>query len=188
MDLLSKDALKKDDKLYRGICHIMSLVAQMLSQNPADRPTASHVQERLYAVLNEYCSIGANDEGLLSRIHCEPSQVKDSEWDFGFDEARLASQRAAAEACAAVAPQLTEVRPLGLGNGGVIYGIERRDSTMIPIECDGNSIVTKSSQSSEGKSKASRRQSIENRAKPKPKAKAKAWQAPVYAEFTFGII
>ncbi|EHL01314.1 hypothetical protein M7I_2645 [Glarea lozoyensis 74030] len=49
---------------------------------------------------------GPPDENR-GRIHCETRENKATEWNFGFDELRLASQRAAAAACASVAPVST---------------------------------------------------------------------------------
>lgn len=175
--ILIKDASKKEDKIFRGISHIIALIRQMISANPDDRPTASYVQERLYTILTENSGLGATDDGAPSRIHCDDYLAKQNEWNFGFDELRLQSQRAAAEACAAVSPSATEFRSISLGNGGVIYGIEKKDSvyTSPPNrEGDRMSIATKTS--SEGKSKGS---GSVNGGKAKPKAKA--WQAPVYA-------
>ena len=176
MDLLAKDASKKEDKIYRGVPHIISLISQMINADPEERPTAEYVQQRIYTILNDYSNIGANRDGLGSGIHCETPKVKDSEWNFGFEELRLASQRAAAEACAAVAPQFTETRSVALGNGGMVNGIERQPIRPLhPVESDERSIATKTSRSSEGKCKPEGLQPV-GRLKPK----AKAWQAPIY--------
>ena len=129
-------------------------------------------------ILTEHCGLGTS-KGVPSKIHCDAHKVRDNEWNFGFDELRLASQRAAAEACAAVAPQLTEICTLPLGNGGVIMGIEKKVTVYggTAKEEDGKSVGTKSS---EGKgSKGSGCYGPEKKGQPKPKAKA--WQAPVYA-------
>jgi len=65
-------------------------------------------------------------------------------------------------------------------------GIANRNSYDIvhsgPGQTDAMSIGTKTSKSSEGKSKAG--SSSQDAVKAKPKAKA--WQAPVYAELSFG--
>ncbi|KAH8596865.1 kinase-like domain-containing protein [Bisporella sp. PMI_857] len=185
MDMLAKDASKKEDKIYRGVSHIVSLVGQMINPIPSERPTAAYVQERIYTVLNDYCGIGADAVFLNSHIHCESRKVREAEYNFGFQEMRLASQRAAAEACAAVAamPYDPDPKPMGLGDGSVIYGIEREDSiteaSQVVAECDENSIITRSSRSSEGKSKDSGGNRKLSQVKAKPKAKP--WQAPVYA-------
>jgi hypothetical protein len=79
-----------------------------------------------------------------------------------------------------VSPSATEIRIIPLGNGGVIYGIEKKETVYQPPpsrEGDRMSIATKTSHSSEGKSKGSGSLSAGGKAKPK----AKAWQAPVYA-------
>jgi len=159
---------------------------QMISSNPEDRPTASHIQERVYRILIENSGMGAPEEGGQSRVHCDPHLSKENEWNFGFDELRLQSQRAAAEACAAVSPASTEIRSIPLGNGGVIYGIEKKEvvyQSAPSREGDRMSIATKTSRgSSESKSKGNG--SLNGATKVKPKAKA--WQAPVYAELSFG--
>jgi serine/threonine protein kinase len=180
MQILTKDASKKEDKIFRGVAPIINLIRQMIGSNPEDRPTAAQVQERLYKLLTENSGLGA-PEGGQSRMHCEPHVTKQNEWNFGFDELRLQSQRAAAEACAAVSPTGTEIRSIPLGNGGVIYGIEKKETVYQPPisrEGDRMSIATKTSRgSSEGKSKGSGSVNGTTRVKPK----AKAWQAPVYA-------
>lgn len=182
MNLLQKDGKKKEDKIFRGITPIVELIRQMLKLNPMERPTAKAVQERLYTILTENSGLGATEDGsVLSKIHCESRLNSTAQFHFGFDDLRLASQRAAAEACAAVSPSATEIRSLALGNGGVIYGIEKKEVVYEKPksrDADHISIATKTSKSSEGKSKGSGNGGM-NGAKPKPKAKA--WQAPVYA-------
>jgi hypothetical protein len=147
----------------------------------------------LYNILNEQCELGQNGQ-QMSRIHCETRNVESNEWNFGFDQLRLASQRAAAEACASVNPVTANGGTLGL-NGGVIYGIERTQSMVsnawpapptslskerLPTR-DGDRVsISKSSRSSEGKSRQ-RSNSLSSGAPGKAKPKAKAWQAPVYA-------
>ena len=209
MNTLAKDASKKEDQIFRGVSHILVLVDSMLSVNPDDRPTAQEVQERLYSILSEYSGMGQREgEEGKGRIHCETRNTEQPGWDFGFDELRLASQRAAAAACASVAPVSTlignissnttvihpgmQLERLATDRSGVLSpGVmspnrvmspslqsagrsrDRRDSTR---EGDRMSINTKTSRSSEGKSRGS-----SNGGPGKVKAKAKAWQAPVYA-------
>jgi serine/threonine protein kinase len=196
MNTLAKDASKKEDQIFRGVNHILVLVDSMLSVNPDDRPTAQEVQERLYAILSEYSGMGQPKAGPpdenRGRIHCETRKTKVSEWNFGFDELRLASQRAAAAACASVAPVSTLIGNIS-SNTTVIYpglGIEtllseRRVLQSPPIstprgrvdkDVDRDSIHTKNSRSSEGRSRAG----SSNEGK-KVKPKPKQWQAPVYA-------
>ncbi|KAG9249132.1 kinase-like domain-containing protein [Calycina marina] len=177
MDTLAKESSKKEDKIYRGIPYIMSLIVEMLNANPSERPSAEHTQQRLYTILNDHCGIGADPEGLGSGIHCETPKVKDSEWNFGFEELRLASQRAAAEACAAVAVQHPEPRPMPQVNGGVVVGVDRGERRMPPIaqarsvEAYADAVPRSSHSSGEGRVRATGR----------PKPKAKPWQAPVYS-------
>jgi hypothetical protein len=193
MKMLAKDASKKGDQVFRGVHHILILMDSMLSVNPDDRPTAQEVQERLYAILSEYSGLGQKEgphDGMRERIHCETREIRADEWDFGFDELRLASQRAAAAACASVAPVSTLIGNISSGRT-VIYpeaGVEKlREIVQSPIsplstrsknerEGDRASVHTKTSRSSEGKSKVGSSNGL-GKVKPKPKA----WQAPVYA-------
>lgn len=180
---LQKDASKKEDRLFRGIASLLALTTRMLADDPAERPGAREVREEVGRVLESVCGIEN------AKIHCGSERVaKANEWNFGFDELRLQSQRAAAEACAAVAPGRTEVKSMSLGNGGVVWGVERREMGSLSgaagdrDDGDGGSVVTRKSGSSEGRSKGSGGLGGQG----KVKAKAKAWQAPVYAgEFGF---
>jgi serine/threonine protein kinase len=186
MGMLQKDASKKEDKLFRGVKDILALTEKMLSPYPEERPSAQTVQDRLYMILSERSGLGAPIEGGGGRIHCELHAVKGGnhqEFNFGFDE-MLASQRAAAEACANVNPTATALTQLSLGNGGTIYGIKKVE----PLyegkdkENDRMSVSTGKSRSSEGKMSrvgSGSGSAISGGGKPKPKAKA--WQAPAYA-------
>ncbi|EPE25044.1 Protein kinase-like (PK-like) [Glarea lozoyensis ATCC 20868] len=193
MSTLARDASKKEDQIFRGVSHILLLVNNMLSVHPDDRPTAKEVQESLYAILSEYSGMGQPKAGPpdenRGRIHCETRENKATEWNFGFDELRLASQRAAAAACASVAPVSTLIGNIS-SNTTVIYptmNLEKliADRTVLRSPAprgrsdkdgDKSSIHTKNSKSSEGKSRAGSGNGG-GKIKPKPKA----WQAPVYA-------
>ena len=187
--ILLKDASKKEDKIFRGVKDILALIEKMLSLHPEDRPTAQAVQERLYTILSEHSRLGAPVEGGLSKIHCEARALDSGpEFNFGFDQ-MLASQRAAAEACANVNPTATALTQLSLGNGGTIYGIEKVETSVFrggAKDGDRMSVSTGKSRSSEGKmsrvgsgSASASASAVSGGGKPKPKAKA--WQAPVYA-------
>jgi serine/threonine protein kinase len=54
---LAKNASKKEDKIFRGVSHIMQLVTRMLSLNPSDRPDASYVRDRLGEILTRVSGI-----------------------------------------------------------------------------------------------------------------------------------
>jgi serine/threonine protein kinase len=197
MNTLIKDASKKEDKVFRGVSHIIGLIDKMISPNPEERPSAKEVQEKIHNILSQICGLGGvqtedGDVKLGGRIHCEARKIQSNEWDFGFDQLRLASQRAAAEACASVNPVTANGGTLGL-TGGVIYGVERVQSLSVSSagytmsrdtsktgEGDRASITTSKSRSSEGKSRSG---SGSGTGTPhgKVKPKAKAWQAPVYA-------
>jgi serine/threonine protein kinase len=192
MSTLIKDASKKEDKVFRGVSHIVGLVDKMISPNPEERPTAKEVQEKMYNILSQICGLSGNqseDGDGKPKIHCEPRKIDQSEWNFGFDQLRLASQRAAAEACASVNPVTANGGTLGL-TGGVIYGVERVQSLSVSSAGytvskersktgdDRASIATSKSRSSDGKSRPGSGTSTPHG---KVKPKAKAWQAPVYA-------
>jgi hypothetical protein len=202
MSTLTKEAGKKEDQLFRGVSHIILLCAEMLNPNPAERPNAPIVKERVYTILTKHCGLGAPDDGQASTIHCDLQSSECESSTPGFDQLRLDSQRAAAAACASVNPLATEMRTLALGNGGVIYGIEMKQQTVSPTSptspkgTDGDrmSILTKSTsrssgtKSSAGKSSAGktsggkiRTGSISMNGSWKPKPKARAHEAPIYA-------
>lgn len=215
MAILAKDASKKEDRIFRGVAPILDLCEKMLNHNPELRPSAREVQERLYAILTETSGLGpmsspGSKEEARGRIHCETRKAEEDVWNLGFDQLRLASQRAAAEACASVNPVTTNGGTLGV-NGGVIYGVERTQSIVSAMmgpgekeqererekgrwhakkgsagrEGDRVSIATKTSRtSSDGKSRSVSGSAGTSNAKVKPKAKA--WQAPVYAEMSWG--
>jgi len=106
-------------------------------------------------------------------LHCRPHILDTNQWNFGFDQLRLA----------------TKNETMSVENGGTTVngnGVTNRNSYGIvpggPGQMDAVSIGTKTSKSSEGKSKAG----SSSKDAVKAKAKAKAWQAPVYAELSFG--
>ncbi|KAH8819976.1 kinase-like domain-containing protein [Xylogone sp. PMI_703] len=125
MTMLVKDASKKDDELFKGVPHILGLVQRMLSPDPAVRPAANEVKDRLYVILTNYCGMGKDGDSKVS-IHCE-QQTDVEQTTLSFNELRLASQRAAAEACARVAgvPIVEEKF-----NGGSRYGAILADSCL----------------------------------------------------------
>lgn len=102
MSILSKDASKKEDKIFRGTPFILDLVKRMMSLDPEERPTAKQVEERMYIILTDFCGM-AKDENGKELLHCTQYAEEVEEVVLNFNELRLASQRAAAEACARVA-------------------------------------------------------------------------------------
>lgn len=196
MDTLTKDAKKKEDKLFRGIPNIVILCREMLRSDPDDRPSATEIQERLYNIIDEQCGLGhttTEDGGISSKIHCESQEVQDNAFNFGFEQLRLQSQEAAAAACASVNSTTGAVGTLGY-NGQVIYGVERTQSVVSGFgagfggmlkrdrskDQDRMSIATKTSSGSGGKSKSGSA-NTNNSGNVKIKPKVKAWQAPVYS-------
>jgi serine/threonine protein kinase len=59
---LLKDAKKKEDRLFRGISHLLNLVTRMLSPNPHERPSAKYCKERVYEILTKISG--------FERTHC----------------------------------------------------------------------------------------------------------------------
>ncbi|KAM3065889.1 hypothetical protein ACMFMG_009885 [Clarireedia jacksonii] len=190
MNTLLKDATKKEDKIFRGVSQVIALCRRMLSADPNERPSASEVQTRLYSILTENCGLGGDGPGTTRGVvHCE-TRITEEQWNFDFDQLRLASQRAAAEACASVAGDTMQNIPMG--NGGVMYGVERVAtvvnngiplSSIIGRDDDRISVNTKVSS---GKSSEGNLNGKGKGTNSEPKLKAKAWQAPVYAELSFG--
>lgn len=203
MSILAKEGKKKEDKLFRSVSHILALIEKMLNPIPDERPSAYDVQEKIYCILIEFCGLGPSPESR-GRIHCTIREEENNDWNFGFDQLRLASQRAAAEACASVNPVLTS----GGSTGVVNYGLERtpsvvssvawgpgpssptspaspmrekvsaRDGDIMSVSSGNKSITGRSSEGKSRSGSASLGSGIQNG---KPKPKAKAWQAPVYA-------
>jgi serine/threonine protein kinase len=57
IEMLAKDASKKEDRLFRGVSHILSLVTRMLAPNPYERPDAQYVRDRLGDILQNFSGI-----------------------------------------------------------------------------------------------------------------------------------
>ncbi|KFY46194.1 hypothetical protein V494_00567 [Pseudogymnoascus sp. VKM F-4513 (FW-928)] len=64
---LTKDARKKEDRLFRGITHLLSLTLRMLSPHPMDRPSARFCEERVYEILT-------NNSGVEG-THCGSARM-----------------------------------------------------------------------------------------------------------------
>jgi len=209
---LKKDASKKDDAFFRGVERILVLTEKMLSISPIERPDAAYVKDRINTILRDFCHMGfqgtTNDgKSIPSKgiIHCDGAhQIDETEFHFGFEDLRIASQKAAAAACANISAHNAESRTVGI-NGGIVYGAELNVpppsrtyslasstysgglsfSRVRNQEADRMSTASKSSKSSGGSKSKSGSTSYSGsngyggHAKVKPKAKA--WKAPVYA-------
>ncbi|RDW68382.1 hypothetical protein BP5796_09039 [Coleophoma crateriformis] len=183
MEILAKDASKKEDKLFRGVKDILGLCARMLSVDPAGRPTAAEVSEQLRTILTTGCGLEAR------KIHCMERKIDANQWNFGFEELRLASQRAAAEACAIAAatdvPVMASTPPV-ITPGVSPYDTFAFQSPIYQLDSKlsrNGSLVTQGTRptsrgGTEGNN-SSRSSSGKETVKAKPKAKA--WRAPVYA-------
>lgn len=194
MTILAKEGKKKEDKVFRCVSHVLALTDKMLNPDPEKRPSAHEVEEKVYFILVKHAGLGPTSasRGLL---HCVRREAKGNEWIFGIDQLRLASQRAAAEACASVnvKPVTANGGMIGL-TGAVAYSLQRANSVVPsapappvrertqPKEVDLVSVSSgRKSRSSEGKSRSGSGSLGSGKSSGKPKPKAKAWQAPVYA-------
>jgi serine/threonine protein kinase len=84
---LAKDALKKDDQVFRGVAPMLYVVQTMLAFYPSERPTAREVRERICQILAGPCGIP------------EPHCVRqDGNWDFGMGSLRLSAASMASTA------------------------------------------------------------------------------------------
>jgi serine/threonine protein kinase len=57
IQLLAKDASKKEDQVYRGVGHILLLVGRMISVEPTVRPSAIEVRNKLSEILTHISGI-----------------------------------------------------------------------------------------------------------------------------------
>jgi serine/threonine protein kinase len=64
MGVLAKDASKKEDQIFRGISHLLSVIGRMTALDPEDRPTADEISNRVYKIMTDVCKI----EG--KKCHC----------------------------------------------------------------------------------------------------------------------
>ncbi|KFY14484.1 hypothetical protein V491_06033, partial [Pseudogymnoascus sp. VKM F-3775] len=64
---LAKDARQKEDRLFRGITHLLNLTLRMLSPHPMDRPSARFCEERVYEILT-------NNSGVEG-THCGSARM-----------------------------------------------------------------------------------------------------------------
>jgi serine/threonine protein kinase len=159
--ILAKDASKKEDKLFRGVSHILHLVSRMLSLNPRERPDAQVVRERLGDILTRLSGI----EDLCCSTRAD--RVAPVTWSLTSDSQDL---------------EITTI------DGKRIDDHRRSDSIgatadrmSLQTVRSGGSIVSKAPTSDSKKTMGP------GPGTEKWKPKAKAWQAPVYAgEFSLG--
>lgn len=65
---LAKDARQKEDRLFRGVTHLLNLTLRMLSPHPMDRPSARFCEERVYEILTNNAGV----EGT----HCGSARMR----------------------------------------------------------------------------------------------------------------
>ncbi len=62
---LLKDAKKREDRVYRGVSHLLNLTTRMLAEDPAQRPSARYCVERTWEILTR---ISGLDPGAGSQV------------------------------------------------------------------------------------------------------------------------
>ncbi|KAL3428163.1 protein kinase [Phlyctema vagabunda] len=190
LDTLVKEASKKEDKIFRGVQQVLILALDMLDPVPTQRPSATEVCERLKISLLTTSGIPVED------LHCLGHRAEQLDAGLGFDQLRLASQKSAAEACALSAatgmPVIGSTPPVMTNDmiyeqTGVRrsrnqseYQMTRANDGARSSEHDRRSTSNKSSSNKDNRSTTSGRDNRKSRGS-KP-----AWQAPTYADFTFG--
>jgi serine/threonine protein kinase len=152
--ILAKDASKKEDKIFRGVSHILQLVTRMLSVNPADRPDAQFVLDRLHEVLTRICGI---EDICCSVSKGHVYSVKPSSWPLGSPGIPVIEGQAQQE--------------------------HRRSGSSATTLNDSSSMTTtrRSSSGSGEKAAEGKRSMNASVGMGKVTPKARAWQAPVYA-------
>ncbi|KAH0562919.1 hypothetical protein GP486_002502 [Trichoglossum hirsutum] len=75
IDILEKQALKKNDKVFGAIPPVLRLTRRMLSRDPNLRPWSSECEKRLY----DYLAHALDPE----KPHCGIHQTSDGNWDIG---------------------------------------------------------------------------------------------------------
>jgi len=89
IQLLGKDASKKEDTLFRGVSPILSLINRMLNPEPTFRPQAKDVESRLLDILLKVCRIESpNIHCGVGGVHMGQSK-SGGNWDFGFQDLNL---------------------------------------------------------------------------------------------------
>lgn len=86
MNTLAKDASKKEDRIFRGISHLISICSQMLHPEPNERPTAQYVADRIHDILTKF--------SWIKEPHCGPHRSGETNWEFKFGQLQI--DRAAA--------------------------------------------------------------------------------------------
>jgi serine/threonine protein kinase len=88
---LDKRAMKKEDKAMHGIPSMLRLCEQMLSANPASRPTARMVEETLHDILVKESLMRA------STLHCNGDETGKSSFEDICEETQSASSGSSAD-------------------------------------------------------------------------------------------
>lgn len=101
IQILNKDATKKDDKLLKGIPEILNLVSEMLNMDATTRPSAGAVSNKLGDILARICEI---------KDLCCPAY--NSQWDIMSGIATLTMGLASMKPpSASLSPTLSKLPP-----------------------------------------------------------------------------
>jgi serine/threonine protein kinase len=174
--ILAKEANKKDDKLFKGVSHILQVVSTIIAVNPKDRPDASVVRDKIGDVLKRISGIEelcCND--TVGMMMPPPRPIIESMDDLEIttiegQPVNSDREQRFSQSSSFIAGNMSPFERLSLNTS---RGASRGE---------GNSTPTSPRQSSMGGGNADLRRmsSVQERGW-KAKAPPKAWQAPVYA-------
>lgn len=164
--LLLKDGSKKEDRLFRGVSHILNLTTRMLSPDPRDRPDAGQVRDRLREIIVKICGIqeaccasSAHRAGEFGRAGSNLRIIEGKDVSRGQSPPMSPRHRKTQSSSGGDAKSVMTVR----SNGS---GMESSDGGMKSPDGIGNGNGLRRMQSG---------------GRGGPMTKSKAWQAPVYA-------
>ena len=62
---LLKESKKREDRVYRGVSHLLNLTTRMLAEDPQQRPSAAFCEERTREILGRVCGIKTHCGGPM---------------------------------------------------------------------------------------------------------------------------
>ncbi|KAL2258921.1 hypothetical protein VTK26DRAFT_7580 [Humicola hyalothermophila] len=80
---LGAEALRKDDPTFVGVPAMMDVVAHMLAFDPAERPAADHVQQKMRQIVTKWCG--------PTEPRCPLGHADDGVFELGIGGLRLSS-------------------------------------------------------------------------------------------------
>lgn len=168
---LLKDAKKREDRIYRGISHLLNLTTRMLSPNPVNRPSAKYCEERTYEILTKISG--------LPKTHCGGNHAV-------WQPPKLNLKAMQAECSALLSPSRGAGLMAPLMEAASGSGTRSRSGSQLgqqTIRSMGSASVAGSRSGSNHSQSGGAVMRSPNR---KGGTKTRAWKAPVYAEFSFG--